>query len=219
MIRILKSLGLALVAMAAMSAVVASASQASEYTCSAYECLATGSNTAGNETFTTPGGTVQCNSHYTVEKEGTTNATGITGPTTTVTVTPTYTGCKAFGFVNATVNMMGCDYVFHSGSLIVAGRYNNSVSIVCPAGSGPITITAGTCVVDVPAQGPLTNVETENLAGGTLTVKPNVTGITLNVTTDGFGCPFPGTGHFTGSFHGDVTLARVGGGSISVSGI
>ena len=66
MIRSLKSLGLAFIAVLAMSAVVSSASQASEYTCEKYECKATGSNTLGNETFTTPGGTVQCDSHYVV---------------------------------------------------------------------------------------------------------------------------------------------------------
>jgi len=218
----LKALGLAFVAVLAMSVVAASASQASQYTCSAYAptapCFGTGSNTPGNETLTTPGGTVQCNSHYTVEEAGGSEE-GLEGPKTSVTVTPTYTDCKAFGFLNASIDMMGCDYVFHAEAQIAAGRYNNSVDVTCPVGKGPVTLTVGTCKVDIPAQGPLTNVETENLAGGTLTVKPNVANITLNVTTDGFGCPFPSTGHFTGSFHGDVTISRVGGGTISVSGV
>jgi hypothetical protein len=216
---ILKALGLALFAMLAMSAVVASAAQASQYTCSSYQCLATGSNSPGNETLTTPGGTTQCKSHYLVEQAGTTNGTGIPSPGAgTVTVTPTYAECRSFGFLNATISMNGCDYVFHAKARLAAGQYNNEVTIACPAGKS-ITITSGTCVVDVSAQGPLKNIETENLASGKLTVRPNITGITMNVTTDGFGCPFPGAGHFNGSLHGHVTFERIGGGSISVSGI
>jgi hypothetical protein len=209
MSRNLKVLGLALVAVLAMSVMVASAASASQYTGSAYPTTGTGSNTAGKETFTTPGGTVQCDSHFV----GT-----LAAASSTLTVTPTYTKCVAFGFLNATVNFNGCDYLFHAGASKGGGVYDNSADIVCPAGKGPVTITAGTCVVDVPAQTNLKNVKTTNLAGGTVTVEPNVTGITMNVTTDGFGCPFPGTGHYTGSYHGDVVLARSGGGTISVSG-
>jgi hypothetical protein len=96
--------------------------------------------------------------------------------------------------------------------------YNNSVDIVCPAGKGPVTIKAANCHVDIPAQTGLKNVKTTNLAGGTVTVQPEVSNITINVTEDGFGCPFPGTGHYLSSYHGDVVLSRVGGGTISVSG-
>jgi hypothetical protein len=209
MIRNLKVLGLALVAVLAMSAMVASAASASQYTGSAYPTTGTGSNTAGNETFTTPGGTVQCDSHF----EGT-----LAAASSTLTVTPKYTNCVAFGFLNATVNMNGCDYLFHSGPAQGGGVYFHTVDIVCPAGKS-IVITAGTCVADVGGQTGLAKVKTTNLAGGTVTVQPEVAGITLNVTTDGFGCPFSGTGHFFGSYHGDVVLSRVGGGSISVSGI
>jgi hypothetical protein len=209
MIRNLKTLGLALVAVLAMSVVVASAASASSYTGSAYPTTGTGSNTSGKETFTTPGGTVQCDSHF----EGTLSAAS-----STLTVTPKYTNCVAFGFLNATVEFKGCDYLFHAGASQGGGVYKNSVDIVCPAGSGPVTIKAGTCVVDVPAQTGLSNVKTTN-SGTSVTVQPEVSNITMNVTTDGFGCPFPGTGHQIGSYHGDVVLSRVGGGSISVSGV
>jgi hypothetical protein len=218
MIRNLKALGLAFVAVVAMSAVISSTAQAlPQYTCSIYPCTATASNAAGNETLTTPGGTVQCNSHYLIEKQGG-NAESIPAPSATVTVTATFTGCKAFGFLNSTINMNGCDYVFHAGAAVSAGVYNNSMDVVCPAGKA-ITITSGTCEVDIPAQTGLTNVKTTNLAAGTITVQPNVTNITINVTKDGFGCSYPSVGHFLASFHGDMTFARVGGGSVSVSGV
>jgi hypothetical protein len=209
MIRNLKVLGLALVAILAMSVMVASAASASTYTASSYTAIGTGANTAGKETFTTPGGTVQCDSHF----EG-----SLTAPSSTLTVTPKYTNCVAFGFLNATVDFMGCDYLFHAGASKGGGVYDNSTDIVCEAGEGPVTITAGTCKVDVPAQTGLTNVKTTN-SGSSVTVEPNVTGIKLNVTTDGFGCPFPGAGEYTGSYHGDVDLKNTEvGGSISVSG-
>jgi hypothetical protein len=209
MIRNLKTLGLALVAVLAMSVVVASVASAASYTGSSYPTTGTGSNTAGKETLTTSGLTVQCDSHF----EGTLSAAS-----STATVTPKYANCPAFGFLNATIAFNGCDYLFHAGGLAVPGVYNNSVDVVCPAGSGPVTIKAGTCVVDVPAQTGLSNVKTTN-SGTSVTVQPEVSNITMNVTTDGFGCPFPGTGHQIGSYHGDVLISRVGGGSISVSGL
>jgi hypothetical protein len=196
-------------ALLALQAIGISAAQASEYTASAYPSTATSSSVAGSKTFTTPGGTVQCDSHG----QSTLNAAS-----STATITPTYTNCKAFGFLNATVSMNGCTYVSHAGARISLGNYNNSIDVSCPAGQS-ISITAGTCKLLIPAQTGLKNVETTNLAGGTVTVRPNITGITHNVTTDGFGCPFPGTGHFTGTYHGDSVSARVGGGTISVSGI
>jgi hypothetical protein len=192
---------------------VASAASASQYTASSYPATGTGSNTAGKETFTTPGGTVQCDSHFV----GT-----LAAASSTLTVTPTYTNCVAFGFLNATVDFMGCDYLFHAGAAQGGGVYNNSADIVCEAGEGPVTIKAGTCVVDVPAQTGLTNVKTTNQGDGTIKVQPDVTEkVTMNVTTDGFGCPFPGTGHYLGSYHGEVILKNTAGGAstISVSGI
>jgi len=211
MIRSLKSLGLALVAVLAMSAVVASAAQATpQYTGSAYPVNGTGTNAVGNETFTTPGGTVQCDSHF---------SGSLAEPSSTLTVTPKYTNCKAFSFLNATVDMMGCDYLFHAGASLGEGKYSHTVDVVCEEGEGPITITAGTCKADVSSQSGLGTVTTTNLGDGTVTVQPNVSEITLNVTEDGFGCPFPGKGHYKGTYHGDVVLKNSEtGGTISVSG-
>jgi hypothetical protein len=208
MIRNLKSLGLALVAVLAMSAVVASAASAAiQYTSNPSPQTATGANTAGKETFTTPGGTVQCNSHFA--------ATVATG-STSLTVTPNYETCVAFGFLNANVVENGCDYVFRPTARLAEGHYNHQVEVACEAGKA-IVITAGTCEVQVPAQKELKSVTTTNSAGS-VTVVPNVEKITMNVTKDGFGCPFPGLGHTTGTYHGHVTLTPTEGGSISVSG-
>jgi hypothetical protein len=209
MIRNLKSLGLALVAVLAMSAVVASAASAAiEYTSSPSPQPATGSNASGKETFTTPGGTVQCNSHF---------AASVTTGSKSLTVTPSYETCVAFGFLNANVVENNCDYVFKPATKLATDHYSHGVDVSCPAGSA-IVITAGTCEVQVPAQTGLSSVTTQNVAGGAVTVVPNVGSITMNVTKDGFGCPFTGTGHTTGTYHGHVTLSPTAGGSISVSG-
>jgi len=209
MIRNLKSLGIAFVAVLAMSAVVASAAQAvPSYTGSAYPTTGTGSNLKGSEKFTTAGGTVECNSHF----EGTLASPG--GPT--LTVTPSYSSCEAFGFLSADVHENGCTYVFHASSRIAEGHYSSTVDVSCP-GSNKMVITAATCEVQVGSQTGLSSVTTKNEGTG-VKVVPNVSEITMDVTKDGFGCPFSGTGHSKGTYHGEVTLARVGGGSISVSG-
>jgi hypothetical protein len=208
MLRNLKTLGLAFVVVLAMIAMAASAASASQYTASAYPATATGSNTAGNETFTTPGGTVQCDSHF----QGT-----LAGASSSLKITPKYTNCTAFGFLNATVHFIGCWLISYVGVNHGGGVYTHIFDIGCEPGA-IIIITAGTCEVKIPAQTGLSSTQTTNLAGGTLTVQPNLKNITMNVTKDGFGCPFPSTGHTTGSYHGDVVLSRVGGGSISASG-
>jgi len=221
MIRNLKVLGLAVVAVLALTAMMASAASAASYTASSYPATATGANTKGSEVFTTEGGKVECDSHF----EGSLNAAS-----STLTVTPKYTSCEAFGFLEATVNMEGCDYLFHATSTTTT-----DVDVVCPAGKS-IKITAGTCKVEIKGVVEVTHKEGEKVvvtvAGinqglksvGTsspfpnVIAKPNVTGIAYTVTQDGFLCPFNGTGNKTGAtYTGEVTLSRVGGGSLSVS--
>jgi hypothetical protein len=208
MIRNLKSLGLALVAVLAMSAFVASAASAApEFTASAYPATSTGSNTKGSEAFTLDGTSVLCDSHFASHSLAAANST--------LTVTPTYSNCEAFGFLNATVNTEGCTYVFHATERVSAGVYNHHVDVVCPTGKS-IKIEAGTCKAEVKAQNGRTTVKTTN-SGGSVTVQPN-TSVSTTVTQDGFGCPLAGTGTRNGTYHGHVVVSRVGGGSIEVSG-
>jgi hypothetical protein len=210
MIRNLRVLGLAFVAVLAMSAVVASAAQAvPTFTASSYPATVTGSNTIGNEVFTTEGGNVECDSHFV--------SNSISGPTSTLTVTPTYTGCTAFGFLSATVNTEGCTYVFHATEKVSSGVYKHHVDVVCPSGQS-IKVTAGTCKAEIKGQTGRTTVKTTN-SGSSVTVQPEVTNIAYTVTQDGFLCPFGGTGNKTdGKYTGDVLVSRVGGGSVDVGG-
>ena len=196
--RKLKTLGLAVVAVLAMSAVVATAAQA-QFTASSYPTAATATSPKGNDDFKTEAGSVECKGHFAVA--------ALTEASNTVTVTPTYSECIAF-FFSATVHMNGCDYVFHN---------NGEVDLECPEGAA-VTITAGPCEVDIPPQTGLKSVAFTNDATD-ITVKSTTKGITYNVTKDGFLCPFSGTGHKTGAEYlqnNAVTVNSTNGASISV---
>ncbi len=79
-------------------------------------------------------------------------------------------------------------------------------------------ITASTCSAEVKGQTGLTTVKTTNSGSGILFTW-EISKIAYTVTNDGFLCPFNGTGSKTdGQLTGQVTMSRVGGGSISVSG-
>jgi hypothetical protein len=206
MIRNLKVLALAVGALLALTAMMASAATAAQYTASSYPATATGSNTKGSEVFNTEGGKVECDSHFVTHALGEASST--------ITATPTYTNCEAFGFLSATVNTEECSYVFHvSGS---SPTFSNTVDVVCPAGQS-IKVTASTCKAEIKGQTGLSSVAASN-SGSSVLVKPNVSKIAYTVTQDGFLCPFGGTGNKTdGSYTGEVTISRVGGGSVSVS--
>jgi hypothetical protein len=190
MIRKFKTLGIAMVAVLALSAVVASAASATNFTASKYPTAGTATSEKGNDDFKTEAGSVECKAHFAVA--------ALTEPSETVTVTPTYTECKAFGFLNATVNMNGCDYVFHS---------NGQVDVVCASG-GPIKITAGTCETTIAAQSGLGTVDLANSGTG-ISAQATVTGIAYTVTKDGIGCPFGGTGAKTGATYTQNTAVLV----------
>ncbi len=180
MIRNFKVMGLVVVAVLAMSAVVASAASASNFTASKYPTAATAASEKGNDDFKTEAGSVECKASFAVD--------ALEGPSETATVTPTYSECQAFGFLSATVNMNGCDYVFHT---------NGEVDVECPAGK-VITIVASTCEATVGTQTGLKSVALSNSGAG-ISAQANVTGIAYTVTKDGFLCPFNGTGAKTGA--------------------
>jgi len=205
MIRKFKTLGLAMVAVLAMSAFVASAAQA-QYTASSYPTTAKATSEVGNDVFTTEGGTVECKSEF----EGT-----LSEASSLLTVKATYTSCKAFGFVSASVNMNGCAYVFEQDG---ENSTLSTATVEC-AGNASITVVAGNCEIKIAAQGPLSSVATHN-NGAHVDAKANVEGIAYTVVKDGFLCPFMGTGAKAGGIYtqiGAVTLVpTVAGRTISV---
>ena len=187
MIRKIKVLGLAAFAVLAVSAIGASAAHATKFTASGYPTTATGESAKGNDVFTTEAGNVECHSHF---------ETTLTAASETATVKAKYTECRAFGFLSATVDMRSCDYVFHT---------SGAVDMACSSPlKEPIEIVASTCTATVSSQNTggtpinqgLTKVTLANGVGD-ITAKAAVKGIILDVTNDGFACPFSGKGEKT----------------------
>jgi hypothetical protein len=208
MIRKFKMLGMALVAVLALTAVVASAASAASYTASSYPTTGTGESAVGNGIITTEAGKVECRTHF--------EAT-LTAASSQLTAKAQVSECKAFGFLNATVSMGSCDYVFNQpqGS---GDSYTATTNVAC--GSGSIMVTAGTCKLTIGSQGPLSKVElTNNTALEDVFVKLGITGIAYTVVTDGIGCPFIGTGAKTGAtstYHSAVTFDSTNGAVIHI---
>jgi hypothetical protein len=191
MIRTLKALLLAVMAVTALGAIWASAAQAHTpalFHCEVEPCTITGTKhgtgKSAHHVFDVPGnGSITCN-------EITFDATLAEKTTTTITATGVaYHGCTFLGQA-ATVNMNGCDYTLHAST---------QVSIQCPL-KNEITFEAAGCQVHIPPQGPLNAVHYSTFKPGTvdeITVAPLVTNI--NGTATG-GCPAAGaftTGEYT----------------------
>jgi hypothetical protein len=162
----------ALVASLGFSALPAHAS-ATNFTASSYP--ASFSGVSWSQYFNTEAGRVECKTNF--------QSAAMSEPSETVTVTPTYSECKAFGFLSASVNMNGCDYVLHTfGTMdIECGAFNS------------IVITASTCEMQISSQTNLAWVSLSNGAGN-IWIGPEVGHIVYTVTKDGFACPFNGTG-------------------------
>lgn len=196
MIRNTKVLGLALVAVLAMSAFAAAgASAATKFVAGTSTAKVVADQVASeNHVFTVDGSEVKCSTaHFETAGE-------VASPATSITVHPTYSGCTAFGFLGATVNTTGCDYqLFASGS----------INVLC-SGSNQIIITAATCEAKVPAQEIASGVTYVNQATSptTVLVEAGLNGtVKTNKTKDGFLCPLSGTGTSFGSYLGD-TVAK-----------
>jgi hypothetical protein len=209
MIRKLKTLGVALVAALALTAVSAASASAANYTAGAYPTTITGESALGNDTFTTEAGKVECKAHF----QGT-----LAASSSSLEITPTYTNCRAFGFLEATVHMNGCKYL-KTGPIGGPHTYQLNTDLVCPAGKD-VTITSATCDTTIQPQTNISSITVTNVtASGDLTAKANLTGIKYTVVTDGFGCPYNGIGAKTGATYvqdAPITLDSTNGQTIDV---
>jgi hypothetical protein len=198
MIRNLKVLGLALVAVFAMSAMAASSALAVEETqgviTSDGPVKLTGTDTVGEPSVLKFNATqsLECHGHYDVGNVGVTphGFINLTAPNsvTSVTVAPTYTNC--FGIVGATkapatVTMNGCDYVIKIGTTNgVAGQYAGTADLVCP-GVAKVEVhlynnaehKTSICTFTFGAQTNKGGLFGQNEAGGKITLGGTATGI------------------------------------------
>lgn len=211
MTRILKALGVALVAAFAMSAFAVSSASAADVQ-DVFEVHG-GSNailTAEAEQnqvfdYTTEGDTVTC-STVTISE-----AT-VTDGATNVTVKPKYNNeeatCPTALGTNARITMNGCHYTF-TGLTTEAQGFDAGVHIGCPAGQN-IVIDAGLgCNIIVPSQ-TVYGVRYDNvLAAGTpndVTITTTVSGI--DATAPGFSCFIAGlpASSANGTYVGNVLV-------------
>jgi hypothetical protein len=201
MTRKLKALGLALVAVFAMSA-IASASASAEvlFHSESTTTFLTGEQIATN-TLDVEGGNVKCS---TVKFTASTSSKTVNN----ITVTPTYSGCTAFGLV-AVVDMESCDYLLTSADDII--------HVVCP-GSNRIKVTVTpppegslTCTVEV---GPQTLSTTYTNEGGPSTTRDikvtpfSFAEVDYNVVYPGSGtkCGKAGFHENGGTYTGSITV-------------
>ena len=200
----IRMLGIAFVAVVAMSAVAASASSAAFFHEGEGKArvIAKNENHEGKVSIHkfTAGliGTFEC------KKATFTGTEFVTSPQKSVTVTAAYSECTFLGVANVVVNMNGCTYRFNEPTGL--GPYTGTVTVLCPAGK-KITISAEGCIVEVGSQGPLgtlTYTNWKELVPPAVEVSANVTGITY---TGSPLCPNePGT-HSNGTYKG-IALAR-----------
>ncbi len=222
MIRNLKVLGLALVAVFAMGAMAAQAASAADtFTSDTSPTIFTG-NQAGTNVFTVGSASVSC---PVARFKGTETGSSAT----TVTVHPEYEGnaggeCQVSPIGSATVNTTGCNYIITSETHENAAHEKHAtVSIECATTTSPSHVTHeitvnGPCVIHVPGQ---TEAELEDgvvfengteVVGGVnkkdIKITATVTGITA-VVTDSFACTIgglsPGT-YTNGTYKGSVTV-------------
>lgn len=176
--RKLKAVGLALVAVFAMSAVMASGAQgaAGKFTASSYPAAFTGTQVVAHKFATTPGNVTCSGAAFSGEQAAATE---------NLTVKAVYSGCLLGGLVEAKVNMKSCDYVFHAGLTVTTnGPIAGTVDVECSTANDEIAVTnAAGCEILIPQQTGLSKVEyTNNTGTGDVTVNINVTGIKYTET-------------------------------------
>jgi hypothetical protein len=137
MTRYLKTLGLTLAATLALGIMAASAAQAApEFT---------GTNGGGTHEHTIitgeQEGTLEFNATagnelYVKCEKATFAGTSATGKETELTLTPTYTNCKASGLFTTHWRLNGCDYKFKITKTITKEKeYEGTYDLTCPAGN------------------------------------------------------------------------------------
>jgi hypothetical protein len=214
MISKIKTLGLALLAFAALGAMAASAAQAGSLDVGAQPSVLTAEDTS-NHVFTqqaTDGSktTVTCKL---AKFEGTLPQSVGQQNIKEGTVTPTYTECTFAGFFSAQVLMNGCKYTItgeSSGSSPALTAWADVVG--CTAGKHiEIRVAGGICTLTVDEANTLGHIQFENMQDPTTLKKDttaiaNVTGI--ETTQDGSSCPDGDNHHAVDSGYTGTTTVK-----------
>jgi len=215
MINKIKALGLAFVAIAALSAVAASGAQAaSSFDVGASPAVFTGVGETGQETVLTvksTSGTTTLNAKCTTASfEGTTQGQNVTE----ATVTATYgtgkgefseaQGCTVGG-IKSQVIMNGCKYTITSTA--TAKTANVDITGCTEGKQIEIKVAAGGCALKIPQQTGLASLVGSNLTAQEVTITGKVSGIKVE-QGGGASCPDGATAHVgtNGSFTSNTIL-------------
>ena len=188
-----------MVATLALSGLAVASAQATKFTASAFPTTVTAESAKGNDVLTTEAGSFECKTHF----EG-----GLTSASETLSITPTYTECQAFGFLSTELKMNGCTYT---------DRTNGEMDMACPSGK-VVEMHASTCAATFGPQSGLKKLELAN-GTGDITAKANATGIAYTVTNDGFALLVQRhrcKNRVSTGFRGSVSLNHEKGRSISI---
>jgi hypothetical protein len=198
--RRMKTLGVIFIAIFALAAVAASAASAAKVeTVGSGEVKLDGEQIEGKHVFTVEGNKVECT---TALFSGSTS-----NGATKVTVHPEYSGCSAFGFIEATVNTAGCNYELTAANESPTGSMKFAGTLVLNCGTGHVSIIAGTCEAQVGNQTVGSGLTFENTTVSPMDVDLTVSSpVAANKTKDGFACPFSGTGTTTATYTGHTTI-------------
>ncbi|HWM64536.1 MAG TPA: hypothetical protein VNP96_11185 [Solirubrobacterales bacterium] len=194
---VFKTIGLTVIAALAMNAVAVVAAHAQgTYTADEYPATVTGEQ-VGTDVWTSSAGTLSC-THVTYHGE-------LSGPSSSLEVTPTFTGCKAFGLFNATVDKNGCKYKFRNLVAEAPGKYISVVDLDCPPGSF-LTVTTSVCRKTYPSQQGLA-VETSTFTGIPYRIHRSTQITSISYMIDP-GCATASAGNYSnGSLNSSATLS------------
>jgi len=176
---------------------LAAPAHATQFKAGSYPATVKGAQ-IGTGKITTNAGTVSC-------KEVTYSGS-LSAASETLTLSPAYSGCTAFGFISATIDVNGCTYRYLVSSKVSADTYTGTLSIVC--GSNPLTITSAGCTETVGSQSGLssnTYTNTTSASPNDIDVSTNISGISYTIDPN---CAvyLPG-GYTNGTWQTDATLS------------
>jgi hypothetical protein len=201
MIRNLKVLGLALVAVFAMSAVAASASSAAQFHSEGANTTFSGGQTTQHRFGTTTGTVICSTASFSGEAANATEES--------LTITPVYSGCEFEELFEVTVNTNGCKYTFHASSAT-----NGTVDIKGCGTNKYIQVGSTlTCRVRVPEQNGISAVMYTNEGSGAnrkVLVTAEVTN--LRYEESGLFCANSGTSMENGTYTGSTLVSGNQGG-------
>jgi hypothetical protein len=204
----IKALGIAFIAIAAISSLAVSSAQAGTVHIEPNPAVVTGHIETGQQhKLQIPAvpnpfnsvcdvSTIEATVHQVVSQ-----TTPKTQTVHDITATPSYSSCKLAG-TNAQVTMNGCHY-----TLTGAGQpaLTALVDVICTTPGKQIEIRTAICTVHIPAQNGLSHITFVNQAGNKITANATVGGITAVQT--GAACPGGNNAHTNAaSFTGNTLL-------------